>query len=141
MNSAALRRGPLRAHGGGGVAVFQRLFDAFLIFASHYVSHLLYPAITRAVASIGVAPAANYAQQTWTSWNTLASVTAIVTFQVMAEAHGLYRSWQGVAVWRELVSTLVSWFMALPVLLFLAFVTKTSEVFSRSISLVWFFGT
>ena len=133
-------RGPFRSH-GGAVALMQRLLDAFWIFCAHYLSYLLYPSITRGLASFGYGSPTKYIQQDWTTQDTLASVTAIVTFQVVAEAHGLYRSWQGIPVRREVITTLVAWVFSIPVLLFLAFVTKTSEGYSRSIALVWFFGT
>jgi putative colanic acid biosynthesis UDP-glucose lipid carrier transferase len=119
----------------------QRMLDAFWIFSAHYVSYLLYPAITRMLGRLGVTAPSAFIEQDWTTQDTLASVTAIVTFQVMAEAHGLYRSWQGIPVRREVVTMLVAWGFSIPVLLFLAFVTKTSEGYSRSIALVWFFGT
>ncbi len=131
--------GPLRSH-GGAVALLQRLLDAFWIFFAHYLAHLLYPSITQIVAAIGITVPAGDIEQEWTTQNTLASVIAMVTFQVMAEAHGLYRSWQGVPLRREVITTLVAWLLSIPVLLFTAFVTKTSEGYSRSVSLVWFFG-
>ena len=113
-------RGPLRPP-GGAVALLQRLFDALWIVVAHYVACWLYP-------------------QQWSTLNTAASLVAIFTFELMAEVHGLYRSWQGVPARREMVATLAAWTFSIPVLLFLAFVTKTSELFSRFISLVWFFG-
>jgi putative colanic acid biosysnthesis UDP-glucose lipid carrier transferase len=58
----------------------------------------------------------------------------------VAEAQGLYRSWQGVPMRREIITTLVAWLTSMPFLLFLAFITKTSEIYSRAISLLWFFG-
>jgi undecaprenyl-phosphate glucose phosphotransferase len=119
----------------------QRMLDAFWIFSAHYVSYLMYPGITRMLGRLGVTAPSRFIEQDWTTQDTLASVTAIVTFQVMAEAHGLYRSWQGIPVRREVVTMLVAWGFSIPVLLFLAFVTKTSEGYSRSIALVWFFGT
>jgi putative colanic acid biosynthesis UDP-glucose lipid carrier transferase len=122
------------------VALLQRLLDAFCIFFAHYLAHLLYPSITQIVAAIGITVPAGEIEQEWTTQNTLASVVAMVTFQVMAEAHGLYRSWQGVPLRREVITTLVAWLLSIPVLLFTAFVTKTSEGYSRSVSLVWFFG-
>jgi putative colanic acid biosysnthesis UDP-glucose lipid carrier transferase len=133
-------RGPMRAN-SGAVGVMQRMFDAFWIFCAHYASYLLYAPITRGLASIGFTEPVNKITQDWTTQDTLASVTAIVTFQVVAEAHGLYRSWQGIPLFREVLTTLVAWIFSIPVLLFLAFVTKTSEGYSRSIALVWFFGT
>jgi putative colanic acid biosysnthesis UDP-glucose lipid carrier transferase len=140
MSRPAVGRGFMRPH-SGAVGVMQRSFDAFWIFCGHYGSYLLYPSVTRGLAQLGFGAAANNIQQEWTTSDTLASVTAIVTFQVVAEAQGLYRSWQGVPLRKEVVTTLVAWISSIPVLLFLAFVTKTSETYSRSIALVWFFGT
>jgi undecaprenyl-phosphate glucose phosphotransferase len=133
-------RGPMRAN-SGAVGVMQRLLDAFWIFCAHYASYLLYPSITRGLAHFGFGSPPTTIQQDWTTQDTLASVTAIVTFQVLAEAHGLYRSWQGYPLRREVWTTLAAWMLCIPVLLFLAFITKTSEGYSRSIALVWFFGT
>jgi putative colanic acid biosynthesis UDP-glucose lipid carrier transferase len=132
--------GPMRAN-SGAVGVLQRMLDAFWIFCAHYASYLLYPSIARGLANIGVTEPVSSITQDWTTQDTLASVTAIVTFQVVAEAHGLYRSWQGVPLRREVFTTLVAWVFSIPVLLFMAFITKTSEGYSRAIALVWFFGT
>jgi putative colanic acid biosynthesis UDP-glucose lipid carrier transferase len=139
MSRSVGRRGPMRAH-SGAVALMQRAIDAFWIFGAHYASYLLYPSITRGLGNLGFGSPPNTIQQVWTTQDTLASVTAIITFQVVAEAHGLYRSWQGIPLRREVMTTLVAWVFSIPVLLFLAFVTKTSEGYSRSIALVWFLG-
>src|SRR5687768_8096654 len=103
----AIGRGFMRSH-SGAVGVMQRLFDAFWIFCVHYASYLLYPSITRGLARFGYGTVVNNIQQEWTTSDTLASVTAIVTFQVVAEAQGLYRSWQGIPLRKELVTTLVA---------------------------------
>jgi putative colanic acid biosynthesis UDP-glucose lipid carrier transferase len=119
-----------------------RLADALWIAAAHYAAHILYPSTTRLLLALGIMSfGGSTQQQPWTVANTLASVMAIVSFQVVAEGHGLYRSWQGEPLRREILTTLGAWVMSIPFLLFLAFVTKTSEIYSRSISLVWFFGT
>jgi putative colanic acid biosynthesis UDP-glucose lipid carrier transferase len=132
--------GPMRAN-SGAVGVLQRMLDAVWIFCAHYASYLLYPSIARGLANMGVTEPVRSITQDWTTQDTLASVTAIVTFQVVAEAHGLYRSWQGIPLRREVLTTLVAWVFSIPVLLFMAFITKTSEGYSRAIALVWFFGT
>jgi putative colanic acid biosysnthesis UDP-glucose lipid carrier transferase len=132
--------GPMRAN-SGAVGVLQRMLDAVWIFCAHYASYLLYPSIARGLASMGATEPVRSITQDWTTQDTLASVTAIVTFQVVAEAHGLYRSWQGIPLRREVLTTLVAWVFSIPVLLFMAFITKTSEGYSRAIALVWFFGT
>jgi len=138
--NARAARGPVRA-GAAGSAVLQRVVDALWILFSHYAAHLLYPATSRLLASAGFSTVTPVNAQEWTTLNTLASAMAIVTFQVVAEAQGLYRSWQGVPMRREIFTTLAAWLISVPVLLFLAFVTKTSEIYSRAISLLWFFGT
>ena len=85
---------PAAGHGfmrsrSGAVGVMQRIFDAFWIFCVHYGSYLLYPYITRGLARFGFGAVVNNISQEWTTSDTLASVTAIVTFQVVAEAQGL----------------------------------------------------
>jgi putative colanic acid biosynthesis UDP-glucose lipid carrier transferase len=138
--SARSPRGPVKT-GGGGAAVLQRVVDALWILISHYAAHLLYPMTSHLLAAAAVSTVQPVQDQEWTTLNTLASVMAIVTFQVVAESQGLYRSWQGIPLRREIITTLVAWLTSVPVLLFLAFVTKTSEIYSRAISLIWFFGT
>jgi putative colanic acid biosynthesis UDP-glucose lipid carrier transferase len=134
-------RGPLRAP-GASAAVLPRLVDAFWISFAHYFAHILYPWTTRLLLAMGITSfGGSTQQQPWTTLNTLASVMAIVAFQVVAEGHILYRSWQGVPLRREVLTALGAWVMSIPFLLFFAFITKTSEIYSRSISLVWFFGT
>src|SRR5262245_57756492 len=103
--------GPLRSS-GGSAALLQRLLAGFWIFFAHYVAYLLYPSITRIVAALGITVPAGEIEQDWTTQDTLASVTAIVTFQVMAEAHGLYRSWQGIPLRREVITTMVAWLLS-----------------------------
>ncbi len=104
------------------MSVVQRVLDAAWIVVAHYIACRLYP-------------------QDWSLINSAASASAIVMFQVMAEAHGLYRSWRGIPLQREVVTTLAAWLFSLPVLLFLAFITKRSAEYSRFITVVWFLGT
>lgn len=71
---------------------------------------------------------------------TVAAV-AIVVFFLMAEAGGLYRSWRGVSVHRELVGALVCWGCTLMALLTLGFLTKQTAQFSRISMVTWFVVT
>ena len=66
------------------------------------------------------------------------SVVAMVT---VAGANGLYRSWRGISLKVELETTVATWFLAMPVLLFAAFLTKTSDEFSRVNTVLWFVTT
>lgn len=71
---------------------------------------------------------------------TVAAV-AIVVFYLLAEAGGLYRSWRGVSVNRELFGALACWGCSLAVLLTLGFLTKHTAEFSRISMVTWFVVT
>ncbi|MBN1395437.1 MAG: undecaprenyl-phosphate glucose phosphotransferase [Pirellulales bacterium] len=71
---------------------------------------------------------------------TVAAV-AIVVFYVVAEAGGLYRSWRGVSINRELFGALACWGCSLAVLLTLGFLTKHTSHFSRISMVTWFVVT
>jgi undecaprenyl-phosphate glucose phosphotransferase len=121
MSDSEQRRTHLRSY-GTTVVLFERLLDSACIWTAHWIGVRLYP-------------------ESWSTINTAAVLTAVVTFQLMAEAQGLYRSWRGAPVRREVVTALAVWFTTVPVLLFLAFITKSSTLYSRFISTVWFFAT
>lgn len=114
--------GKLGQAGGGAVSLFQRLLDIVWIVVAHYIACRLYP-------------------QEWSIQNWEASAIAIVTFQVMAEANGVYRSWSGLPIVRQVLTTLAAWLIAMPILLFIAFITKSSDEYSRFITSVWFLST
>lgn len=76
--------------------------------------------------------------QVWTSHNTVAALVAILVFYFVAEMNGLYRSWRGVPVKHEALTAVATWAIAATVLLFLAFITKTSAEYSRVVTAIWF---
>jgi putative colanic acid biosynthesis UDP-glucose lipid carrier transferase len=55
-----------------------------------------------------------------------------------AEIGGMYRSWRGVSVHREIVGTLFCWGCTCVFLLVLAFVAKRTDEFSRTAVILWF---
>jgi putative colanic acid biosynthesis UDP-glucose lipid carrier transferase len=111
-------RGLLRSY-ESAVALIQRLIDAGLIVLAQYIACRLYP-------------------QTWSDTNTLAALLAVLAFHFIAEVNGLYRSWRGAPMKHEAFLVLATWAIAAPVLLFLAFITKTSDHYSRFITSTWF---
>ncbi len=113
--------GPLRPHTAVLSAV-QRASDMGLIALTYGVTEALRP-------------------QRWNEYNTLALLLAVFLFQVVAESNGLYRAWRGIPLKRELATTLATWLLATPVLLFAGFLTKTSEEFSRVNTVAWFVMT
>ncbi len=75
----------------------------------------------------------------FTSHVLVATVLAIGVFNVAADANGLYRdSLRSAPRKVELGRFWLSWGFTPPVLLLLAFATKTSEEYSRVVTLLWF---
>lgn len=113
--------GPLVSH-TAAVSGVQRVSDGCLIIATYWMVERARP-------------------QSWNVYNTLAMLAAVLIFLLIAEANGLYRSWRGVALRHELQHTVATWFLATPILLFAAFLTETSEEYSRIGTVVWFIVT
>ncbi len=118
MSSDTPERGFLRTY-ESTIAGFQRLADAGWIVLSHYVACLLYP-------------------EQWQYRNTVAVLAGVIAFHIVAEANGLYRSWRGAPMKHEALIAVMTWVITAPVLLFIAFITKTSAEYSRFIISVWF---
>lgn len=110
--------GLLRSY-ASAITVMQRIADAGWIAVAHYIACRLYP-------------------QDWTEQNTMAVAAAVLIFHLVAETNGLYRSWRTAKMRQEGMHVLVTWFIVVPVLLGLAFITKSSAHHSRFISVVWF---
>ncbi len=111
-------RGLLRTY-ESALALIQRLADAGWIVLSQYVACLLYG-------------------QQWNQTNTVAALVAVLAFHFAAEVNGLYRSWRGAPMKGEVFQALAAWAIAAPVILFVAFLTKTSTSYSRVVTTVWF---
>jgi len=111
-------RGLLRSY-QSAISLMQRLADAGWIVLAQLVACRLYP-------------------QAWNQANTVAALVAVIAFHLVAEANGLYRSWRGAPLKSEAFQALATWTIAAPVILFVAFITKTSADYSRFITTVWF---
>jgi putative colanic acid biosynthesis UDP-glucose lipid carrier transferase len=99
--------------------MLQRLADAGWIVLALYVACRLYP-------------------QQWNQTNTVAALVSVLAFHFVAELNGLYRSWRAAPMKHEVFQVLVTWAIAAPVVLFVAFITKTSADYSRFITTFWF---
>ena len=97
----------------------QRLLDAAVVFAAYGLSCALW-------------------DHDWHEHDSLAVGAAVVVFWLSSEANGLYRSWRAMPVRQEARAVLASWVFAVPVLLLLAFASKTSEDYSRLVTGTWF---
>jgi putative colanic acid biosynthesis UDP-glucose lipid carrier transferase len=115
-------KGPLVTPEGNRSAWFSRLSDAMLIVVAHYVA-------TFARDGEGLRQPRN----------AIATLLAVVIFSVVADANGLYRSTlRSSPIKIELAKIWLSWGFTPPLLLTLAFATKTGDSYSRVVSLTFF---
>lgn len=75
--------------------------------------------------------------EVWNHELSVAVLLAVVWFQVAAPVSGLYRSWRNSRLGEELSAVAGTWLAVVPTLLFAAFVTKTTEQFSRIAMSTW----
>lgn len=105
-----------------GLAIVQRLVDALVVFGCGYVPAVLYNPV-------------------WFDEYTLAFVTAVAVYHLVAEFNGLYRPRAGPHTGTEIRQALVNWGIVVAILLLLAFGTQKSERYSRVASTIWFVTT
>jgi putative colanic acid biosynthesis UDP-glucose lipid carrier transferase len=116
------KHGPLVSLEGNRSAWFARLGDAAVVVLSYYIA-----TFTRGYEHLS------------DPRNALAALMAMVLFSLVADANGLYRSTLRSSPTKvEIGKVWLSWGFIPPLLLTVAFVTKTSESFSRVVSLVFF---
>jgi putative colanic acid biosynthesis UDP-glucose lipid carrier transferase len=80
---------------------------------------------------------ATYPQE-WETRDSMATAAAIVLFYMVGQAQGLYRTWRAEPLNREFTRVWVCWAFVIPLLLLLAFMTKSSEAYSRFVIGSWF---
>ena len=100
-------------------SLVHRLVDGALIAASQLLACWLYA-------------------QEWSHSSTTAVLVGVLAFHFVAETNGLYRSWRGAPMRQEAWLAFSSWAIAAPMLLFVAFITRTSTDYSRFVTTVWF---
>ncbi|HEX2477032.1 MAG TPA: undecaprenyl-phosphate glucose phosphotransferase [Lacipirellulaceae bacterium] len=69
------------------------------------------------------------------------AAATILVYHVVAELSGLYRSWRGSRVRREIACVLITWGYAVPVLLGAGLITQYNAQFSYTSKLIWIFAT
>ncbi|OIQ99997.1 UDP-glucose:undecaprenyl-phosphate glucose-1-phosphate transferase [mine drainage metagenome] len=70
--------------------------------------------------------------------NLLAAILAILTFLIFAEMFNLYKSWRISPKSDEIRVLGIVWTVTVATLLMLAFMTKTTEIYSRLVVTIWF---
>ena len=71
----------------------------------------------------------------------IATAPAVLLFSLVGEGTGLYRTWRGTPLKREVARVWLSWSLVIPGLLLAAFLTKTSANYSRALVTTWIIGT
>jgi putative colanic acid biosysnthesis UDP-glucose lipid carrier transferase len=71
---------------------------------------------------------------------TVAAATILV-YHVVAELTGLYRSWRGTRLRREIACVLITWAYAVPILLGAGLVTQYNAEFTYASKLIWIVAT
>lgn len=110
--------GILHAH-SAIVGFLQRFADAVIIATTLLVVNWIY-------------------NQPWHVDFTVAAGLAVLTYLAVAPVTGLYRSWRGRSLGEECGVALTTWIAVIPVLLLTAFLTKTTEHYSRVVVTAWF---
>jgi putative colanic acid biosysnthesis UDP-glucose lipid carrier transferase len=104
------------------LSALSQAMDALLIVASLWLVTWLY-------------------DHAWERQNFVVTVWAIGLFIFAAHFFDVYRSWRGSSIRREFIHLSWAWLLVVLALLFLAFSTKTSEVYSRKLFITWFIIT
>jgi putative colanic acid biosynthesis UDP-glucose lipid carrier transferase len=102
------------------ISFLQRVVDGFFIFIIYWIGTVLH-------------------NGNWDAKRILVSVLAVTLFLFFAEMKGLYNSWRTSSLLDEIRTVLSIWAMVAFMLLMLVFSTKTAELFSRLVVLMWFF--
>ena len=77
-------------------------------------------------------------EREWGQHEWAASTIASILFVLVGQSLRLYDQWRGDRLKREIVQIWWGWFVVLPVLLFLGFLSKSSADFSRVATSTWF---
>jgi putative colanic acid biosynthesis UDP-glucose lipid carrier transferase len=67
----------------------------------------------------------------------LFAAAAIIVFYLMAELTGMYRSWHGTSLERELACSWITWLYTLPALALVGFFTGHGDALPRDVAVVW----
>ena len=76
----------------------------------------------------------------WDNRHSTAVAIGVVLFYLVGQANGLYRPWRSEPMKKEVSKVWLTWAVVMPLLLLAAFLTKTSESYSRPVMLMWFGG-
>jgi putative colanic acid biosynthesis UDP-glucose lipid carrier transferase len=115
--SAAMSNGLIRSY-TPQISMLQRLMDALLVIGSF-----------RIIAWFYHVPTGKHHLEF--------AVVAALCFYVVGQARGIYGSWRISTIRSEIGEVVFVWMVAFVLVLVIAYVTKTSAIFSRRVVLTW----
>jgi putative colanic acid biosynthesis UDP-glucose lipid carrier transferase len=110
---------PVFAPHGRDLTLLRKIVDAGLIVSAALLAVYLYP------------------KSQWEMPYTIGVLLTTISYLIIAEASGLFRSWRGVRIRSELTRLSWVWLMTLGVLLTIGYLTKTTAEFSRVATTLW----
>ncbi len=114
------RRTGLIGPSGGSNALLARLSDATCIVVANMIAIWMYQAAE------------------WRTDDLVATLLAVLSYLLVGQTTGLYQTWRGVPIPKELMRVWATWVPVIPMLLGVAFLLKQSEQFSRIATITWF---
>ena len=103
-------------------ATFYRIIDLTIIILSLFIASIIY-------------------QVPYTKDLILLSLISIIGFSVFAEMFALYRSWRDGSFYEIIFNALLSWTIAIGLILLYLFFSKSSVEYSRVVIAIWFILT
>jgi putative colanic acid biosynthesis UDP-glucose lipid carrier transferase len=99
--------------------------------------HAMYRLVDAACIFASLAIALEYAPESDSAHWLVVGASTVIVHRMVAELTGMYRSWRGVPLAREVACVLLTWGYALPVLLGAAYLTGYSGHFTRTSVVIW----
>jgi len=107
----------------------------------HISSELIYRSVDILIILLTLFLGSFYANFYNTEGYLIAGLSAVVIFGLVGRFTDIYTSWSGRPLRDEATRIIIAWLLTFLSLIFIAFITKTSEQFSRVVLITWLIAT
>jgi len=107
----------------------------------HISSELIYRTVDILIILLTLFLGSPYTNFYNTEGYLIAGLSAVVIFGLVGRFTDIYTSWSGRPLRDEAVRIIIAWLLTFLSLIFIAFITKTSEQFSRVVLIAWLIAT
>jgi len=107
----------------------------------HISSELIYRTVDILIILLTLFLGSPYTNFYNTEGYLIAGLSAVVIFGLVGRFTDIYTSWSGRPLRDEAVRIIIAWLLTFLSLIFIAFITKTSEQFSRVVLIAWLVAT